>query len=367
MKNNLGKEIMTLFFLFIFLLSCSDQLDPTNNDVIVDKTRRLFSDSSFWNQALPKDVEVDPMSDKWIKLLEQYEIDHFDFNNTAWTIPIYSVDSTTQRFNVSRIKLSDAEKKVRLSNRNYYGHGNNFNPVPIPAGARADHEKDAHFAVIDWDEGMAWDIWTLKKTSDSSWASYTGMKYSIDGDGIFNMEDYNGIKDDESVHFFGPSRAAGVPAIAGVVMYNEVMSGEIKHKLACATRFNALQEFTYPATWTDGWLKGGIPEGAIIQLDPALDLSQFNLTDGEIIVAKAAQKYGMVVVDNADGQPIYCEGLWGHKNKSWKNILPFQTEGLKEIKYKYYRIVKVKDLVKGKGDVCWSKKPHPFKVEENKI
>ena len=32
----------------------------------------------------------------------------------------------------------------------------------------------------------------------------------------------------------------------------EVIEGEITHKLACATRFNAYKEFVYPACWTDG-------------------------------------------------------------------------------------------------------------------
>ena len=119
----------------------------------------------------------------------------------------------------------------------------------------------------------------------------------------------------------GPSRAAGVPAVAGLILYDEVMAGEIRHKIAAASRFCAYKEFVFPAAWTDGIVEGGIPEGTLIQLDPNLDLSRFPLTPEERIVCVALQRYGMVLVDIAQGQPVYAEGLWGHPGKSWKGKL----------------------------------------------
>jgi hypothetical protein len=129
-------------------------------------------------------------------------------------------------------------------------------------------------------------------------------------------------------------------------MYNEVLAGEIRHKLSFATRFNAFQEFVYPACWTDGHLEGGIPEGAVIQLDPKLDLTPFGLTPEEMVVAKALQKYGMVNVDNAAGQPIYAEGLWGHPGKTWKGKLREWDGGINSIPYDHYRVLKVENVVK---------------------
>jgi hypothetical protein len=52
-------------------------------------------------------------------------------------------------------------------------------------------------------------------------------------------------------------------------------AGEIRHKIAAASRFCAYKEFVFPAAWTDGFTEGGIPEGTVIQLDPSLDLSKF--------------------------------------------------------------------------------------------
>ena len=174
------------------------------------------------------------------------------------------------------------------------------------------------------------------------------MKYSLTGDGLFKTADL-AIENGESVHFHGPSRASGVPAIAGLIMYDEVRSGRIAHKLAVATRFAAFQEFVYPAAWTDGYVPGGIPEGSVIQLNPSLDLTQFKLTEGEMIVAKALQEYGAVFVDVAQGTPLYAEGLWGQPGKSWEGILREWDAGICTIPIDQYRILKVGDTIK-KGD-----------------
>ena len=78
----------------------------------------------------------------------------------------------------------------------------------------------------------------------------------------------------------------------------------------------------------------------MIQLDPALDLSAFPLTREERIVCVALQRYGMVLVDIAQGQPVYAEGLWGHPGKSWKGKLR-STGGLSTIPYSHYRMLKM--------------------------
>src|ERR1700722_16479654 len=164
------------------------------------------------------------------------------------------------------------------------------------------------------------------------------MVYPSDGPGVFSPGAL-GVQDGESVHFHGPSRAAGVPAVAGLILYDEVMAGEIRHKVAAASRFCAYKEFVFPAAWTDGFTEGGIPEGSLIQLDPALDLSQYPLTREERIVCVALQRYGMVLVDIAQGQPVYAEGLWGHPGKSWAGKLR-STGGLSTIPYDKYRMLK---------------------------
>jgi hypothetical protein len=65
--------------------------------------------------------------------------------------------------------------------------------------------------------------------------------------------------------------------------------------------------YRLPATWSDGSTAGGIPEGALIRLDPTLDLSTLNLTRFQLMFAKALQTYGAYNDDNAGSLTVYAE------------------------------------------------------------
>ncbi len=304
----------------------------------VSPPRRFFSDQSYWNQPIPAGAKTDPRTDRWVKLLEtEPGKENFLINCEQWTIPLYEVDASTPLVPVGLHTLSAQEHRIWHTERAQFGHGSGFGLVPIPKEARPDPKGDAHLAVVDWKQNRVWDMWALKTGPDGGWQSNTGMVYAADGPGVFRTGDL-GVVDGESVHFHGPSRAAGVPAVAGLILYDEIVAGEIRHKIAAASRFCAYKEFVFPAAWTDGFTEGGIPEGTTIQLDPTLDLSRFPLTPEERIVCIALQRYGMVLVDIAQGQPVYAEGLWGHPGKSWSGKLR-STGGLSTIPYKYYRMI----------------------------
>ena len=319
------------------------------SDSNASESRRFFADDSFWNQPIAEHAQIHPRSDEWIRLLETEPTSQgFLMNSTQWTIPVYEVNSDTPLVEVGPLAISEEEQIRWHTDREYFGHGKDFDWVPIPKTAEPDPENDSHLAVVDWEKNLIWDMWALSRNPDGTWKSATGMVYAADGPGVFSTEDL-GVQDGESVHFHGPSRAAGVPAIAGLIMYDEVIAGEIRHKIAAASRFCAYKEFVFPAAWTDGFTKGGIPEGSVIQLDPELDLSQFDLTPEEHIVCVALQRYGMVLVDIAQGQPVYAEGLWGHPNKSWQGKLDHGEQGIATIPFRHYRVLQ-SGPVTHKGD-----------------
>ncbi len=329
------------------LFSCKQW---SNSNVVTEaqstssvKQTRFFSESSFWNQPLPFNPEIDDQSSHFVELMKKEPTGpFFKINLKNWTIPVYDVNDSTPRYKVKLHYLSKEEQVKWNTTRETYGHGKEFDahPVPIPREAQADPQEDAHCAMVDWERRIAWDMWGLRKNSDGSWTSKTGMEYSLNGSGVFDPGDF-GMLDGESVHYYGPSRAAGVPAIAGLIMYDEVIKGEINHKLACATRVNAYKEFVFPAIWTDGFIEGGIPEGSVIQLDPNLDLSKFDLYPGELVIARAMQKYGLVVVDIAGANTLYGEGLWGHPGKTWDGLVREIDGGISSIPIVHYRVLKI--------------------------
>lgn len=311
--------------------------------------KRFFAKSSFWNRPIEDSPRVDPRSDHYIGLLANEPNGAFGINLVRWTVPVYEADSSVPRQKVDRRVYDDEELRARGSKwvgvGDRFGHYPDFDRwgLPVPEHLEPDPAGDAHLAVVDWSKRRGWDMWGAIRKEDGGLASNTGMTYVLDGDGVFKTSDFP-IKDGESIHFYGPSRAAGVPAIAGLIMNDEVGEGEINHKLACATRFNAFKEFVYPAAWTDGHLEGGLPEGAVIQLDPDLDLEKFDLTAGEKVVARAFQRYGAVNVDNAGGSTLYAEGLWAKPGRSWGGIL---TEtGLMSIPIEHYRVLKLGEIVR---------------------
>jgi hypothetical protein len=125
-------------------------------------------------------------------------------------------------------------------------------------------------------------------------------------------------------------------------MYHEVKAGVIAHKLAGAVRFVAQGDYVFPPAWSiDGAFPGGIPEGATMQLDPELDLSRFDLTPEEKVIARAMQDYGIVIVDFAGASVLYAEGLWYDQERKWGPELRRGHEkgGIQSIPLEHYRVL----------------------------
>jgi hypothetical protein len=302
---------------------------------------RFFSDDSFWNQPLPANPEIDPRSSYWIGLMKTDQQRNVGVNATRFTIPVYEVNASTPL-------------KTVLPRSTFYRHAKDFpEKAPIPDGAIPDAQSDHHLALIDRAAHTAWDMWEAENRN-GQWYSNTGIKYDLNGPGVFSTAEL-GVKNGESVHQHGPGRAPGVPIIAGLAMYDEVESGHIRHKIAAATRFVAYQEFVFPAAWTDGTCDGGIPEGSVLQLDPKLDLLQFDLTPEERTLARAMQEYGMVLVDYAGANVVYAEGLYGQKNKNWDGKIREWTGGIVGIPMENYRVLAVNNSVH-QGDKHYQEK-----------
>ncbi|NJM94918.1 MAG: hypothetical protein HC842_09845, partial [Cytophagales bacterium] len=329
------------------LLSCGPS-GPTTPPAREQGLRRFFADDSFWNQPISENPTLAAQNNYWINLLAQDpSCENFGLNTREYTIPIYQVDSTTPtqvvresfELRVSHKDFEDNAVDTDFAFRQYPSFRGK--PIPLPAQLAPSPGSDQHVALVDYERGLAWDMWYVFEDSLGGWRSHTGMHYELFGSGVFDPNDF-GMKPGESVHQYGPSRAPGVPAIAGMIMYHEVMAGKIEHRLSCGVRYGAFQQFVYPpAIWTDGNFDGGIPEGSVIQLDPNLDLEQFDLTPEEKVVARALQTYGMVIVDYTKGSTIYAEGLWYDDTRSWEGKLRTWGDegGIRSIPVKHYRVL----------------------------
>ena len=311
---------------------------------------RFFASDSYWNR--PISTGVDRMSDHYINLLKQEPTGGLYMSCNAYTMPIYWADENTPRYTIHQRVLSSEEashpdylKFKGDLDRFSMGPGFGEN-VPIPDVAIPCPGSDAHMAIVDEASGRVWDMWGVCHSEEGEWSANTGMVYPMDGDGIFDSALFD-IGEGDSIHFYGPSRASGTPAVAGVVLYEEVLRGEINHKLAFASRFNGSKEYIYPACWTDGHFVGGLPEGCILQLDPYVDLSAYSLSPAEKVICVALQKYGAVNIDNAEGTALSLEYLGVQEGRNWSDVL--NPESLKQIPLDFFRIVELGEVFQG-GD-----------------
>lgn len=305
--------------------------------------RRFFSPDSFWNTPIGPRPAIASQSDQWIEMLIRNEpAPNFWINSRAYTVPVYEVDDATPR------------RLVRSGTNPYADKASCFgadfeNPVPIPDDAVPDPgsggQADGHAAFIDCARGKVWDMLVARRHADGSWEAQSAMTYALDGPGVFHHADFP-VQDGESIHLYGPGRAAGVPIIAGLIMRAEIEAGRIEHKLAFATWWNEERKYVFPATWTDGFTPGGPLEGGVIQLDPALDLSKLDLSPGARVVARALQEYGAVNVDIAAGTVLYAEGLYDRDGKrSWKGLL--ESDALRGVDLRHYRFLECENVQQG--------------------
>jgi hypothetical protein len=82
-------------------------------------------------------------------------------------------------------------------------------------------------------------------------------------------------------------------------MLSELSAGVIPHALAMNIPYAKPKTYSFPAQRTDGTSTdpNAIPEGARFRLDPALNIDALNLPPMTRAMAKAAQRYGIIVRD----------------------------------------------------------------------
>jgi hypothetical protein len=166
---------------------------------------------------------------------------------------------------------------------------------PIPINTPLPTGSDKHLAIMDKATGMTFNMWMAKPTP-TGWKAGWGAMAPIDGDGRETMG--------------GSSTGSGLARFGAVVRAKEITDGEIPHALFFSTDMAAETVLRYPAVKTDGSNDSGspvtIPEGARVQLDPAIDLAAIpGITPFELTVGRALQRYGAYCGDNGGARMAF--------------------------------------------------------------
>lgn len=227
----------------------------------------IFPADNPWNQDVSK-LAVHPLSSTYITSIGMSKTLHPDFGeNQDYGIP----------FNV----VSGSQPKVPIT-FTAYGDESDPGPYPIPPNAKVEASSDGHLLVLEKDSCTLYEMYVAQKT-------YQG--WSADSAAVWHLNS-NALRPIG----WTSADAAGLPILPGLVRYDEVAAGEIKH----AIRFTASQTqnaFIRPASHVAGSNNQAYPPmGLRVRLKASYDVS--HLTGQALVIATAMKKYGMILADN---------------------------------------------------------------------
>lgn len=263
-----------------------------------DELRRpvLYSAESPFNRRIPVDAEVDPQSALLVRSLTQARNEQsFCLAVKEWTTPVYFADATTPRRDV--LLTADWAPARRMKG------------VPIPPWAEPDPEDDGAMVIVDLVTRCEYDFWQAKNHGDR-WTASWGNSLRLDGTGVFPK----GLS----------ARGSGFALLAGVIWPEELRAGRIDHALVFTYAYCKAGGPVPPATESDGEVRraDAIPEGARVQLDPALDLDRLALEPYERIIARCLQEYGMILGDSGGGIEIEAIHPKSARGNPYLGLLP---------------------------------------------
>jgi hypothetical protein len=267
------------------LVSCG-----TKNGAGSEPTRLsgLFSAQSVWNRP---DVGTEPLGDQRLAQELAGEADsEIRTGIGPWietsesSTPVYVV-GPDQRCVPVHLDVTEAYGKSLKSA---------FARVPLPTDARPAAGSDAHLTLIQPSTDSMWEFWHLRRDGDAWHASWGGAMHNLSASpGYYTSASWPGARS-----YWGAS-ATSLPVVAGTMTIGELESGHIDHALAISIPNARKGVFAFPAQRTDGTLvtSGAIPEGTTFRLDPKLDIASLHLPPVVAMMAKAAQRYGIIVRD----------------------------------------------------------------------
>ena len=253
---------------------------------------RPFAPDSFWNADLPANAALDSQSTTYVADLQRQVTTSLPWiNTTKFSSPVYTVaaDVPTVRVKVDNPAPASVVDPLQAA----------FEQVPIPADAVPAAGTDGTMVVYQPSSDTLWEFWQASKKADGWHAVWGGRMPGVSTN---------------PGHFTDPhprwgATATSLPFLGGLMRVSEMLSGHIDHALAIAIPDTRKGVFSWPAQRTDGLVDSptAIPEGTRFRLPAGLNLDAMPMPGLVRMMAKAVQKYGMVVRDRGNSVAFYGE------------------------------------------------------------
>jgi len=244
----------------------------------------VLPDDNIWNQPVDT-LPVDPASASYIQTIGATTGLHPDFGTLWQGAPI----------GIPYVDVPGNQPPVEVLFQ--YASESDPGPYPIPPDAPIEggpgSSGDRHVLVLDRDRCVLYELFDAWPQPDDSWVAGSGA--------IFDLNS-NRLRPDG----WTSADAAGLPILPGLVRYEEVAAGEIRHAL----RFTApqtRQAYVWPARYYASNLTGSQypPMGQRFRLRANFDLSGFS--PQVKVILQALKTYGMILADN--GSAWYISGV----------------------------------------------------------
>jgi hypothetical protein len=232
----------------------------------------IFPRDNPWNQRVDR-LPVARNSAQIIRSIGAQTGLHPDFGSGLWAGEPIGIPITV---------VSGTQRKVPVSFE--YADESDAGPYPIPAGVRIEGGDDRHAIILDRDACRLYELYALRRGPDGRWQAGSGA--------IWNLRS-NRLRPAGWTSADG----AGLPILAGLARYDEVLGGRIDHAL----RFTAertRRAYVYPARHYASDLTSQVlpPMGLRVRLRAGFPVRNF--PPQARVVLEALQRHGMILADN---------------------------------------------------------------------
>jgi hypothetical protein len=264
----------------------------------------MFPATSHWNQRVDE-LPVHPSSEATIRSIGLDGSVHPDFGSGLWEGRPIGIP-----YNV----VGRSQPKVRV--RFTYAAESDQGPYPLPARPRIEGGSDRHVLVVQRGTCRLYELFAAER-SGGSWSAGSGAIFSLRSN---RMRPAGWTSAD----------AAGLPILPGLARYEEVARGRLRHALRF-TVARTRRAYLYPARhFASSLTDPELPAmGTRVRLKRSVDASRFPRQAR--VIARALQRYGMLVADNGSNWFIS-----GAPHPRWDND---QLRALKQLRGSDFEVV----------------------------
>jgi len=256
----------------------------------------VFPADNIWNAPVDS-LPVHDRSAQYVTRIGASSNVHADFGSGVWP------PGSTSPIGIPYVSVGAGQPDVAVQFTSWPNESDP-GPYPIPGDAPIEGGDsatgDRHVIVVDTADCVLYELFRAFPNGDGTWRAANGARFDLRSNALRPAD-------------WTSADAAGLPIHAGLVRYDEVAAGAIRH----AIRFTApvtQSAYVWPARHeaSNNNDLSYPPMGQRFRLKASFDTS--GLSEQARVIAEAMKTYGIILADN--GSPWYISGA---PDERWDN------------------------------------------------